>query len=242
MDKQQKNSDRLASLHDRLKESLCKARLVLNGSDLIHNSNDARTRFAKAFQDLVRFAYPSLRMLRKQFNESDLRQILTTSADDLFKSDDGTLSEAEQEILLKLKFNREQGTRISVADLSGMFEKRQYGWPQTATLCLLARLFMRGNLFGHARSLKCLMKTTSHENWNPVLESHQPLRFCKPPPELLGQRDLKLKCGRRLSPPPALFTCTVQSVRTEQSPRSRRVPTCRSRLRPSCPDHSDRRG
>jgi hypothetical protein len=26
-------------------------------------------------------------------------------------------------------------------------------------------------------------------NWNPVLESHQPLRFCKPPPELLGQRD-----------------------------------------------------
>ena len=29
--------------------------------------------------------------------------------------------------------------------------------------------------------------------WNPVLESHQPLRFCKPPPELLGQRDVKLK-------------------------------------------------
>src|SRR5262249_21773144 len=26
-------------------------------------------------------------------------------------------------------------------------------------------------------------------NWNPVLESHQPLRFCGPPPALLGQRD-----------------------------------------------------
>ena len=25
--------------------------------------------------------------------------------------------------------------------------------------------------------------------WNPVLESHQPLRLCRPPPELLGQRD-----------------------------------------------------
>ncbi len=25
--------------------------------------------------------------------------------------------------------------------------------------------------------------------WNPVLESHQPLRCCRPPPELLGQRD-----------------------------------------------------
>jgi hypothetical protein len=29
-------------------------------------------------------------------------------------------------------------------------------------------------------------------NWNPVLESHQPLRFCKPPPALIGQRDEKM--------------------------------------------------
>ena len=27
------------------------------------------------------------------------------------------------------------------------------------------------------------------EGWNPVLELHQPLRFCKPPPGLIGQRD-----------------------------------------------------
>ena len=42
VDKQQKNSERLASLHDRLKESLCKAHLVLNGSNLAHTSTDAR--------------------------------------------------------------------------------------------------------------------------------------------------------------------------------------------------------
>src|SRR2546429_45784 len=29
----------------------------------------------------------------------------------------------------------------------------------------------------------------TYARWNPVLESHQPLRFCKPPPALLGQRD-----------------------------------------------------
>ena len=28
--------------------------------------------------------------------------------------------------------------------------------------------------------------------WNPVLESHQPLRCCRPPPELLGQRDVQI--------------------------------------------------
>lgn len=41
--------------------------------------------------------------------------------------------------------------------------------------------------------------------WNPVLELHQSLRLCRPPPDLLGQRDVKLKCGRKLAPPPALF-------------------------------------
>ena len=144
IDKQQKNNDRLTSLHDRLQDELCKARLVLNGSDLDHKSTDPKTRVVKAFQDLVRYAFPSLRMLRKTFTEADLNQILATPADDFFKSDDGTLGEAEQEILLKLQLARAQGQRISVSDLLALLEKRPYGWPQMATLCLVARLFMRG--------------------------------------------------------------------------------------------------
>jgi len=39
---------------------------------------------------------------------------------------------------------RAQGQRISVSDLLALLEKRTYGWPQMATLCLVARLFMRG--------------------------------------------------------------------------------------------------
>src|SRR5258706_11770170 len=37
----------------------------------------------------------------------------------------------------------------------------------------------------------CISQHLCSEKWNPVLESHQPLRFCKPPPELLGQRDVR---------------------------------------------------
>jgi hypothetical protein len=38
----------------------------------------------------------------------------------------------------------------------------------------------------------CLsLNTYAREKWNPVLELHQPLRICKPPPELIGQRDMK---------------------------------------------------
>jgi hypothetical protein len=144
--KGQRNHDRRNSLQERLEESLCKARIVLDGRDLAHSSTDPRTRVAKAFQDLVRYAFPSLRMLRKQFGEGDLRTVLTSPPDDFFKHDDGTMGEAEQEIVLKLQLARAKGERITVADALALLEKKPYGWPQIAALCLLGRLFMRNKL------------------------------------------------------------------------------------------------
>ena len=140
------NAERRTSLHDRLKDALLAGKLYLNGNELTHTSTDPQSRMAKAFQDLVRYAFPSLRMLKKAFVESDLKNILTTPADDFFKHDDGTLGEAEKEILLKLQAARSSGTRVHVADLLGTFEKRPCGWPQIATQCLIARLYMRGKV------------------------------------------------------------------------------------------------
>lgn len=146
IDKQQSNGDRRTDLHERLEEAIRKARVVLNGNDLSNLSSDARTRVAKSFQDLVRFSFPSLRMIRSSFTESELQRILTTPADDFFKNDDGTLGEAEQEILLRLQYAKTNGLRIVVTDIISNFEKKPYGWPQIATLCLTARLFMRGKI------------------------------------------------------------------------------------------------
>lgn len=140
------NSERRTSLHDRLKDALIAGKLYLNGNEQTHSSTDPQSRMAKAFQDLVRYAFPSLRMLKKAFVESDLKDILTTPADDFFKHDDGMLGEAEKEILLKLQAARSAGTRVHVADLLGTFEKRPCGWPQIATQCLIARLYMRGKV------------------------------------------------------------------------------------------------
>jgi len=145
-DKSEQNRERRRLINDRVKDALCKARMVLNGSDLVHSSSDPRNRIAKGFQDLVRYSFPSLRMIRKQFTESDLQTVLSTPADDFFKADDGTLGEAEQEILLRLQQERSRGVRNTVADLLTFLEKRPYGWPQIATQCLIARLFMRGKL------------------------------------------------------------------------------------------------
>lgn len=145
-DKGELNRERQRAIHDRVKDALGKARLVINGNDLAYSSTDPRNRIAKGFQDLVRYAFPSLRMIRTTFTEGDLTEVLSSSPDDFFKSDDGTLGEAEQEILLRLQQERARGARSTVADLLANFEKRPYGWPQIATQCLIARLFMRGKL------------------------------------------------------------------------------------------------
>ena len=56
----------------------------------------------------------------------------------------------------------------------------------------------------------CVSQHLCPKKWNPVRESHSLGWFCRPLPELFGQRDVKLKCGRELSPPPALFLEPVQ--------------------------------
>ena len=35
----------------------------------------------------------------------------------------------------------------------------------------------------------CISQHLCLKKWNPVLELHQPMRLCRPPPELIGQRD-----------------------------------------------------
>ena len=66
----------------------------------------------------------------------------------------------------------------------------------------------------------CISQHLCPEKWNPVLESHQPLQFCKPPPELLSQRDEKVNLlilepgqTRRNSPSSRLKSCYSDGLR-----------------------------
>jgi len=164
MAKAQQNTTRRNDLKTRLATLLVSSRLVLNGSDLEITSTDAATRIIKAFQDLVRFAYPSLRMLKATFKEEDLPRILDDSANDLFKGDNDILSEAEQEILTQLQRAKNLGERTAVDALLNKFQAKPYGWYQAAILCNLAKLFMRskvelrdgGNLLGANELKACL--------------------------------------------------------------------------------------
>jgi energy-coupling factor transporter ATP-binding protein EcfA2 len=144
-ERRQQNSQRRATLLERSNQLISKATIYLNGSRLDVPGADPRNRIANAFQELVRVAFPSLRMLRKRYTEADLAPILREK-NDLLGGAGESLSEGEQEILTRLNRSRIGGERLHVEDLLIEFRRRPYGWYDAATLCLLARLFKRNKI------------------------------------------------------------------------------------------------
>ena len=141
----QQNSTRRSTLQTLCAELMGKAPLYLNGSKLADiGEGDPRNRFAKAYQALISFAYPSLRMLKGPYDETILTQTLLDPSD-LF-SGNLPLSEAEQEVLTYVLRNQNNGERTSVEEIIRQFGRRPHGWYPMAVLTLVARLFSMGKV------------------------------------------------------------------------------------------------
>ena len=69
--------------------------------------------------------------------------------------------------------------------------------PEASASLLGYALRKSGRASGYRALYSCLegrcVSINTYARWNPVLESHQPLRLCRPPLELLGQRDVKFE-------------------------------------------------
>ncbi len=142
----QQNSVRRTNLQELCSELLGKAPLFLNGSRLSDiGEGDARNRLAKGCQALISFAYPSLRMLRGNYDEPMLAKTLL-DADDLLAAGGMALSEAEQEVLTYVMRNQASGERTSVEAIVRELGRRPYGWYPLAIVTLLARLFRLGKV------------------------------------------------------------------------------------------------
>lgn len=123
---------------------LSRAPVFLNGTRLDSlGTGEPRGRFAKAFQDLVTFAYPNLKMLKGSYDEAALQKVLLAK-DDLFGGSDQPIPESEQEVLLYVKQNQHEGQKTTVEEILKQLGRRPYGWPPYATLTMLARLFRMG--------------------------------------------------------------------------------------------------
>ncbi len=137
--RQNQNSDRRRKLIEQGRDLISQATFVVNGSEIEVTGADPRVRSGKAFQELIRFVYPNLKMLKTEYKEAMIPAILEEKNDLISEQ----LTEAEQEVLTYLNRQKISDKRVTVQDTLGNFRKGSYGWPDAATLCLMARLFRR---------------------------------------------------------------------------------------------------
>lgn len=148
IEKQQQNVQRKRQLTTRLNRLLGEATVYMNGAKHdLGNTTDGKTKVINAFQALVKLAYPNLRMLGEiAYSEDLLKNILRAQQDDLFGTDEATISEAEAEVFNFIVRQKKQSDRTSIADLRDHFAKKPYGWYANAIFCVAARLYKRGKI------------------------------------------------------------------------------------------------
>jgi hypothetical protein len=139
------NSARRQEITQIADDVLRTAVLVVNGQTLSVGEGDPKNRFSKAYQELIRSAFPKLKMIRGNFSEATVAQVVKEQ-DDLLEGSAIQLSEAEQEVLVDVERQQKLGERLSAEDLVRKFEARPYGWSNWATLTFIARLYRLGKL------------------------------------------------------------------------------------------------
>lgn len=139
------NSARRQEITRQAEDLLRTAVLVVNGQTLSVGEGDPKTRFSKAYQDLIRSAFPKLKMIRGMFSEATVEQVVKDQ-DDLLEGAAIQLSEAEQEVQVYVERQQKLGERLSAEDLVRNFEGKPYGWSNWATLTFIARLYRLGKL------------------------------------------------------------------------------------------------
>jgi predicted transcriptional regulator len=145
-ERRKQNGSRRSNLQTLSSELFVKASAYLNGSKIEGSYySEPRTRFHKMAQELVNFAFPSLRMLKGSYDEALLRKTLL-DPDDLLTGGQQPLSEAEQEIMTYVQRNQDQGERTSVEEMIRQFGRRPYGWYPLAVQTLIGRLFRMGKI------------------------------------------------------------------------------------------------
>ncbi|HAS39194.1 MAG TPA: BREX system P-loop protein BrxC [Microscillaceae bacterium] len=173
-EKAQQNDERRRNLLIMAKKLLAEAPAFVNGSPLDGgHSSDGKTRVINAFQDLIKIAYPNLRMLGEGLmNENSVKNTLRSRQDDLFSADDASMTEAESEIEGLIQRRKRQSDRTSLNDIKNKFSKKPYGWYSYAIWTVVGRLYKRGKvelkqdarLLDDEEVLSALLNSSSYGN------------------------------------------------------------------------------
>jgi hypothetical protein len=173
-DKAKQNKGRRQNLVLMANKSLAQATVFLNGSKLeLGQTTEGKTRVINSFQILIKTVYPSLKMVgNTQYREDTIKTVIGGNQDELFRSDDSTMSEAESEILTLVNRRKKQSERTSLNDVKSYFVRKPYGWYQNAIWTIVAKLYKRGkveikqdsNLLNDADVLNALLNSSNYGN------------------------------------------------------------------------------
>ena len=147
-DKAVQNNERKSNLVILANQLLGRSDIYINGSlQEISATTDGKSKVIKGFQILVKTVYPNLRMLGNHlYSEETIRNIILSTQDDLFGTDDNTISEAENELINIINRRKGQSDRTSLNDLKAHFGLKPYGWYPNAVWSMVARLYKRGKI------------------------------------------------------------------------------------------------
>ena len=144
----QQNQERKREMLSTLDDMLAKSTVYLNGTEhKVSSTGDGKTKVIYAFQDLVRLAYSKLKLLGDAtYDESRLKSIMKGKQDDLFSSDDNSMTAPENEVMNFIQRRKKQNDRTTLSDLKEQFSKKPYGWNDMAVWCITGMLFKRGKI------------------------------------------------------------------------------------------------
>ena len=139
-DKRRVNTRRRESIVARLTDLTKNARLYMAGQEITDiRQTDLRSRLNEGMAKLVEQVYTNLKMLTIEYDDTMLKQIIAdTNASGPFGY---TMDNCSQEIFNWLSRNKQLSIRTKVEDIVKQFRGNTYGWYETATLCILAKLY-----------------------------------------------------------------------------------------------------
>ncbi|MYB35058.1 MAG: BREX system P-loop protein BrxC [Gammaproteobacteria bacterium] len=176
--KNSQNQSRYGELKIRIQDQVSNANIVVAGERIDLGFGDAQTRSINGFQKLIESTYTNLGMLRGiSYTEADIATYLLSSNSGLIGTNATSLAETEEEVLMAIQNNKNNGLRTTLKFLLEKFERKPYGWHYAAVLCTLAMLCARskvdvridGNLLEENDVLERAFRNT-HGHGNVLLE------------------------------------------------------------------------